>query len=512
VSFLDVILRGVALSGQALALGGVGFVLVALRGVPDDTLARRTRRLIALGAAAAAFAHALGLVLEMKVLGDGGAWPVRELLGTTYGRANLVRLFGCALTIAAACSGARGLLVVGAAVVAAASATISHAVAELHGRPPLIALTVAHQLAASVWLGGLVHLIATAFRASTACAATILGRFSTVALVSVGVLVLSGGGLAAVYVDSPAALVGTAYGLMVATKLVILVGLVALGHANWRSVRRLVAARTGPTPRLRRFLEVEIGLGMTVLLVAASLTSTPPARDVAVDRASVSEVVAIFTPRWPTLSSPTHAALAASTTLGAPEVPRTPEDTAWSEYNHHIAGVIVVSIAVLAWLARTRRGAWARHWPLLLLALAAFMLVRNDPEGWPLGPLGFWESMTAGEVVQHRLFVLVVMGFGVFEWRVRTQRFTSARWALVFPVLCAAAGTLLLTHSHAVINAKSAYLMEVTHTPIALLALVAGWARWLEVRLPAESGEIAERVWWGALAAVGVLLLLYREG
>ncbi len=511
MSFLDVIVRGVALSGQALALGGVSFVLVALRGVPDDTAARRSRWLIAVGAAGAALAYTLALVLEVNGLRAGGAWPVADVLGTTYGRANVVRLFGCAVTIAAARAGARAGLALGAVLIVIASATMSHAVAQLHGRAPLIALTGAHQVAASVWLGGLVHLLTTVFQPSPACAATILRRFSTIALVSVGVLVVSGGGLAAAYVDTPAALIGTPYGLMVATKLVILVSLVALGHANWRSVRRLVAP-AAPALALHRFLEVEIGVGVTVLLVAASLTSTPPARDVVADRASVGEVVSIFTPRWPSLTSPTHAALAASTTLGDPEVPRTREDTAWSEYNHHIAGVVVVSIAVLAWVARTRHARWARHWPLLLLALAAFMFVRNDPEGWPLGPLGFWESMTAGEVVQHRLFVLVVVAFGVFEWRVRTHRVRSPRWGLVFPVLCAAAGTLLLTHSHALINAKSAYLMEVTHTPIALLALVAGWARWLELRLPAGSGDVPERVWSLAVAAVGVLLLLYREG
>jgi putative copper resistance protein D len=242
------------------------------------------------------------------------------------------------------------------------------------------------------------------------------------------------------------------------------------------------------------------------------LTSTPPARDVVTARASLKEVATIFTPRWPSLASPTHEALAASTTLGDPAMPRTPEDTAWSEYNHHVAGVVVLTIAVLALVARTRHGAWARHWPLLLLALAAFMFVRDDPEAWPLGPLGFWESMTAGEVVQHRLFVVVVVAFGIFEWMVRTQRLADARWALVFPLLCAVGATLLLTHSHAVINAKSAFLMEVTHTPIALLALVAGSARWLEVRLPDGGAGIPERVWSLALLAVGVLLLFYREG
>jgi len=312
-------------------------------------------------------------------------------------------------------------------------------------------------------------------------------------------------------VGSPAALLGTAYGLMVATKLIVLAALLALGAANYVDVRRSGTSRQARAPRLRRLLEVEIGLGVTVLMVAASLTSTPPARDVVLDRARPEEVAAIFTPRWPSLVSPSHEALAASTTLGEAAQPRTPEDTAWSEYNHHVAGVVVLTIAVLALVARTPWGGWARHWPLLLLGLAAFMFVRDDPEAWPLGPLGFWESMTAGEVVQHRLFVVVVAGFGIFEWMVRTQRVGDARWALVFPLLCAAGATLLLTHSHAVINVKSAFLMEVTHTPIALLGLTTGWARWLELRLPDRGAGIPERVWSLALGAVGVLLLLYRE-
>src|SRR5204862_379964 len=95
------------------------------------------------------------------------------------------------------------------------------------------------------------------------------------------------------------------------------------------------------------------------------------------------------------------------------------------------------------------RARWARHWPLALLGLAAFMLVRNDPGAWPLGPQGFWASMAEPTVLQHRVFVLLVVAFGLFEWTVRTRRRRSPRWALVFPLLCAVGCGLLLTHSHA---------------------------------------------------------------
>ena len=47
--------------------------------------------------------------------------------------------------------------------------------------------------------------------------------------------------------------------------------------------------------------------------------------------------------------------------------------------------------------------------------------------------------------------------------------------ALVFPLLCAAGGTMLLTHSHAIANVKGQLLVELTHTPLALAGIAAGW-------------------------------------
>src|SRR5204863_398397 len=81
-----------------------------------------------------------------------------------------------------------------------------------------------------------------------------------------------------------------------------------------------------------------------------------------------------------------------------------PGDIAWSEYNHHYAGLVMLSIGAASLIAR-----WfspARHWPLLFLGLAFFLLVRADAENWPLGPRGFWESFQVAEVAQHRIFVL----------------------------------------------------------------------------------------------------------
>src|SRR5204862_6362956 len=102
----------------------------------------------------------------------------------------------------------------------------------------------------------------------------------------------------------------------------------------------------------------------------------------------------------------------------------------------------------LALLARTGTAPWARNWPLAFLGLAVFLFLRADPENWPLGPRGFWASFAVAEVAQHRLFVLLIVGFAVFEWGVRTGRIRDPRAALVFPSVCLFGGALLLTHSH----------------------------------------------------------------
>src|SRR3989442_7910997 len=106
-------------------------------------------------------------------------------------------------------------------------------------------------------------------------------------------------------------------------------------------------------------------------------------------------------------------------------------------------------MGLLASLHAAGRAGWARHWPLIFLGLAVFLMIRDDPGAWPLGPLGFWESWAYPAVFQHRVFVLLVIVFAAFEWMVRAGRVSSRRAALVLPLLFAVRCGLLLTHPHA---------------------------------------------------------------
>jgi copper resistance protein D len=519
--FIDVLLRGLILCAQAVALGGVAFTLVvlgpALRARPElGPLRERTFLLIALGAAAIALAQALALIIQLKALAGPGAWPLADVSETAFFRLGIARMVmsvgvvaGVSLrrvrpdravgTVAiVACALALGVL----------SAGTSHAAARLEGRVLLYLLDVLHQVAASVWIGGLFHLLLTAFsRRFPSWPGLLLPRFSALALTAVCTLVASGAALTLSYVDSVGAMAGTAYGMMVVTKIVLLGGLLTLGALNFFEVRRLNRPDQVPAARLRRFVEVEFGVGVVVLLAAASLTSIPPAVDVVADRATLPEIAQVFTPKLPRLVSPAHGELPADD----PDAPRTDADRAWSEYNHHTAGFFVLTMGLLAIISRTVWGRWARHWPLIFLGLAVFLIIRNDPGAWPLGPQGFWEGMTYPSVLQHRIAVCLVVIFAVFEWAVRTGRLRSPRAALVFPLLCVAGGTLLLTHSHASLNLKAEYLLEITHTPLGVLALLVGWARWLELRLPSPENRVPGRLWAIAFTMIGVLLILYRE-
>ena len=551
--FVDVLLRGAILVLASLVLGGVLWTRLILRaapGAPPAPAAALALRVVAGCAGLMALAQSATMLVALTEVG-AGHWPLAEFLKTTFALTALARValgivvgvLALRLARRAAGSIAWLALVTGAFALVAASAVLSHAVARVESRALLLLLDATHQVAAAVWIGGLGHLVlyagwrssrwglrpqsvgAGAARTSGLAVrdsdvvghfgsdrsdgddVVVVRRFSTLAFGSVVVLIVGGVVLTWQYVGEWAALVGTAYGVMVLSKVIVLLAILGLAALNFRAVR---GAGAGPDLRLRRFVEVELGLGVTVLFAAASLTSLPPAIDVTTDRATVAEVAGRFVPAPPRLTSPPVAELIAKAEpLMAPVTRREPIERAWSEYNHHWAGFFVLTMGVLAALERLGVRA-ARHWPLVLLGLATFLFLRNDPRAWPLGPAGFWESFMLPDVLQHRGFVVLIVAFAVFEWMVRTERLPRQPWGHVFPLLCALGGGLLLTHSHAMFNLKDEFLAEVTHAPLGILGAFAGWGRWLELRLPG-SGRGPGWLWTLCLIGVGLILVVYRE-
>jgi copper resistance protein D len=534
--FLSVLFRGATLAFQSLVVGGIVFVNVVLRRTSEEStdLKELCVQWIVRGAAALAVMEVAYVVANSLILMQSAEISLREVSGANFVLAGVIGIFSVFLIfVLARVRDSQSLVIflLPAAAIIASAVMTSHAMARLEHRAPLMALTALHQAATAAWLGGLPYLLIVIRRAATPDFARQLStRFSQLALVSVAVLASAGLALSYVYVGSLRAIYGTSYGAMVATKALLFTLLLFLGALNFQLVRGGPASSI--LASLRCFGETEIGIGFTVILTAASLTSLPPAADLTQDRVTSAEIAARMAPRPPRLASPKvqelpediYAAQKKAFEVGplstesfvpgqAGTRPNTPAEKAWSEYNHHWAGIVVAAIGLLAILAQAGNISWARNWPLIFLGLALFLFVRSDPEVWPLGPNGFWIKLADPEVLLHRIFVVLIIGLAVFEWRVQTGRVHSQGVRLVFPMLVAIAGALLLTHSHALGNIKEEVLAELSHIPLAILAVAAGWSRWLELRLPPENRirNAMARLWPVCILLIGVVLLNYRE-
>src|SRR3989442_7226777 len=95
-AFLDVILRGLALAGQAVAVGGVLFALLVARG-PGG--ARRVWPLVAAGAGVVITAQVLGLVILTGELEAPGASVLVHLAATQYFRAAVARVLAAGVLL-----------------------------------------------------------------------------------------------------------------------------------------------------------------------------------------------------------------------------------------------------------------------------------------------------------------------------------------------------------------------------------------------------------------------------
>jgi putative copper resistance protein D len=521
--FLSVLLRGFSLAFEALTIGGVIFISLNAYQLAETGVVRAVVRWVRCSALLLLATQTSLVAANSAILLGSTDLKLVDVIGAGFWRAALSIVGGClAIIVFARTRWWKASSLIACVLILLGSVLTSHSSARMEHRWFLMAATLIHHLAGGAWIGGLPYLL-IALRQSDVAANRIVARFSTVAMLSVTLLVSAGASLAFLFVRFPPAAFETTYGLMLLAKVILTAILLLLGALNWKIVRAMRRKGDPDMLPLRHFAEAEIGIGFTVLLAAASLTSTPPAVDVAAGRVTPDEIAGRMKPRFPRLNTPSFAELSPATSLNLNErsalpgsfVPgqqqqiNLPPDIAWSEYNHHWAGLVLLTIGLLAILARTFAWRWARHWPLAFLGLAVFLLIRADSENWPLGPRGFWESFQVAEVAQHRLFVVLVVAFAVFEWAVQTNRVARGRAAFVFPLVCAVGGALLMTHSHSLGNVKEEFLAELSHLPLALCAVFAGWSRWLELR--GSQTRIASAIWPVCFLCIGVILVLYRE-
>lgn len=125
--------------------------------------------------------------------------------------------------------------------------------------------------------------------------------------------------------------------------------------------------------------------------------------------------------------------------------------TEWSVFNHRGAGFFILLwgltalIAGLQWPRRT----WIRFVPpLALLGLVEFLFLRNDPKAWPIGPYGFWISFQDPAVLQHRIFVVLLLVLAIVELLRAADKLPPLLRVFAVPALAVAGGIYLFFHTH----------------------------------------------------------------
>jgi putative copper resistance protein D len=324
------------------------------------------------------------------------------------------------------------------------------------------------------------------------------------------------------YIDTWNGLIGTGYGNLLLVKICLMGMALGFAYLNKSTViaYRLSGDSFALNNRVPYYIEAETFVLITLLFTAASLASQPPAVDIAHLTASWQEVLNTFHPQIPQTNSPTHSALLAGEAGRVAIINQTPSmaATEWSNYNHNIAGIFLTTMSFFAMLSymklaeTNKQVGLSKYWPIGFVLLGIFLFFRSDAETWPLGPIGFWEStFNNGEVLQHRIATLLVFVLGIIELTSRVSKAPHNKFALVFPVLAAFGGLMLLTHSHVGFQPKSAFLIQVGHTTMGVFSLILACGRWLELKLDNSRNRIAGFISVAALFQIGIILMFYRE-
>src|SRR5262249_20973232 len=220
--------RGAVLVTQSFVVGGIAFLLL-MGGIARDLgadgeqLNRRSRGFLLGSALAFALAELAFVGVQSAVLMGTVGLQLTDVLGADFARAGLT-LAGaglvCAWIARAPLRGTSGIALGALAIlVLVAQATTSHAMARLEDRGPLFVADVLHMAGAAVWIGGIPYFLLALTGTRGGIAWRRIGRrFSLMAMASVAVLLAGGLVMAVVYIGSIDAIYGTAYGVMVSTK------------------------------------------------------------------------------------------------------------------------------------------------------------------------------------------------------------------------------------------------------------------------------------------------------
>jgi putative copper resistance protein D len=193
------------------------------------------------------------------------------------------------------------------------------------------------------------------------------------------------------------------------------------------------------------------------------------------------------------------------------------EGIAYSEFNHHLAGLctLLLGLAELGLALRAQSPVWTRLvLPGALAVVGLFLLVWSDHEAWPIGSLSFAETFFGQdhEILQHKLYGILAVAVATGEILRRLGRVTHPAWALPLPLFAVIGGLMLFAHSHGAHPA--AHKIAIHHAIMGTMAVGAGGSKSIAAWLGASSERSVkgwELAWAGLIILIGLQLLVYSE-
>jgi copper transport protein len=262
---------------------------LALGGLVGDRLVRRVLRDVDVDSAQAAGPRPA--ILAGAILGVGAASTLAvaqvgpdlaRLVGTGPGRIVSVEALGFgAATVPALLARHRRSARLDAAAAAALLAVVAAEGmrAHPHAESPMwgTALTIAHLLAATVWIGTLLHVLRAArqWRGQPGWTRLLVHDYSRLALIGVAVVLATGTAEALIVLPSPSALITTSYGLILLAKIALVTAIVVLAGLGRRRLRTTI--RRHAVSPIGRSATIEAAALIGVLAVTAVLVSVAPA-------------------------------------------------------------------------------------------------------------------------------------------------------------------------------------------------------------------------------------------
>jgi putative copper resistance protein D len=277
--------------GSLLALSWLAPPLLPLLGASAPGTLRVLRRVAGVSILSAIVLAACWLLGESKDMAGTVSAAPAVLQETLFGQliaARVAMLVVAGLLLAVRRHWPATLL---AALATALQAGHDHAWAMAGGISLLLVSNVVHVLAAGAWLGGLLPLLVLVAYGPPEAAARASRRFSILGTACVILIAATALFQASTMAGSWSGLVGTAYGWVLAAKLALLLGLVAIAVRNRFQLTPALGRSSATTASLVRSIGIETACVLLIILAAALLTSLQPGMDMAQRPSHHSDIV-----------------------------------------------------------------------------------------------------------------------------------------------------------------------------------------------------------------------------